>query len=430
MNRLVSRLESARSTCEFLFELRALLERIVPPSSLVPTMAPEQQRCNGHEGYGREATLVAELEKEVGWRRVVAVDQALDSLVLSVPDAAGRQHNVQLQIPERYPAVPPWRCVMALPLPVELQWGGAKNGSNADVSASGFHMDSTGRSKGWLVDVLRQLDLLVNKCQELFAELDDIDNQTIVLDPERPKVASAKDRPTINRSYTFRRIAVLGSAVDPAWQNRAGKRDSAEANGNEQRLWSCSLEFTLTVENPRALPANLHFFGPESSIGPLRMAANQRLQHWQPNRSVLDNLEAVLQVRLRCDGTDGEHASAEDLGNSYQQECAICYTYRLAEDSSHFCDQHDSGAQEQMQLASHTGAGNAADLSRTAIVRGAIPDEVCQNEQCGRSFHHRCLAEWLRAIPGHRQSFGTNQYRHICLYASCCLLPAHVAESI
>lgn len=36
---------------------------------------------------------------------------------------------------------------------------------------------------------------------------------------------------------------------------------------------------------------------------------------------------------------------------------------------------------------------------------GAIPDQVCDNSQCGQSFHYICLYEWLRGLLTSRQSF-------------------------
>lgn len=36
-----------------------------------------------------------------------------------------------------------------------------------------------------------------------------------------------------------------------------------------------------------------------------------------------------------------------------------------------------------------------------------IPDFVCSNGKCCRSFHRRCLLEWLQALPSTRVSFDT-----------------------
>uniref|UniRef100_A0A8C8ZV25 FA complementation group L n=1 Tax=Prolemur simus TaxID=1328070 RepID=A0A8C8ZV25_PROSS len=36
---------------------------------------------------------------------------------------------------------------------------------------------------------------------------------------------------------------------------------------------------------------------------------------------------------------------------------------------------------------------------------GAIPDQVCDNSQCGQPFHQICLYEWLRGLLTSRQSF-------------------------
>ena len=47
---------------------------------------------------------------------------------------------------------------------------------------------------------------------------------------------------------------------------------------------------------------------------------------------------------------------------------------------------------------------------------GAIPDQVCDNSQCGQSFHYICLYEWLRGLLTSRQSF--NIMFGECLYCS------------
>lgn len=38
-------------------------------------------------------------------------------------------------------------------------------------------------------------------------------------------------------------------------------------------------------------------------------------------------------------------------------------------------------------------------------LNGAIPDQVCNNPQCGQLFHQMCLYEWLRGLSSSRQSF-------------------------
>ena len=46
---------------------------------------------------------------------------------------------------------------------------------------------------------------------------------------------------------------------------------------------------------------------------------------------------------------------------------------------------------------------------------------VSLHSQCGRPFHHTCLLEWLRAIPGHRQSFGAFSLNKTLVLSSCAL---------
>jgi len=57
-------------------------------------------------------------------------------------------------------------------------------------------------------------------------------------------------------------------------------------------------------------------------------------------------------------------AQKEEMNN----ECGICYQYRF---------------------------------------QNSIPDKVCDNVKCGKSYHRFCLFEWLKALPTSRQSFNT-----------------------
>jgi len=50
------------------------------------------------------------------------------------------------------------------------------------------------------------------------------------------------------------------------------------------------------------------------------------------------------------------------------------------------------------------------------------PDVSCQIIKCGRTFHSKCLAEWLQSIPSVRRSFGT-------LFGSCPYCSTAIAVS-
>ena len=68
-------------------------------------------------------------------------------------------------------------------------------------------------------------------------------------------------------------------------------------------------------------------------------------------------------------------------------QCAICYTYRLAVDGP--------------------GQGGATSGGTTSGGATMIPEVACGNPCCNRSFHETCLSEWLQRLPSASRSFNT-----------------------
>ena len=106
-------------------------------------------------------------------------------------------------------------------------------------------------------------------------------------------------------------------------------------------------------------------------------------------------VESRAQVRLQCSAAEIAQMNG-DAESGHNQECAICYTYRLPLAGP------DTGDGGSSAMATEPAANDPS-----VPAAGRIPDEVCGGVQCGRSFHRNCLVEWLRSVPGHRQSFGT-----------------------
>eukprot|EP00039_Didymoeca_costata_P011727 m.166000 g.166000 ORF g.166000 m.166000 type:complete len:377 (+) comp15269_c0_seq8:346-1476(+) len=121
---------------------------------------------------------------------------------------------------------------------------------------------------------------------------------------------------------------------------------------------STSILIVLDPRNPKTLP-ECHFLGPDHKINLLRQRMADSANKWDSEAMVIDNLESVLDIKFVAK-TD----EVEDL----TPECGICYTYKL---------------------------------------EGSIPDKVCEDTRCGRPFHQSCLFEYIRTLPGMRQSFDT-----------------------
>lgn len=110
--------------------------------------------------------------------------------------------------------------------------------------------------------------------------LDDIDANTWVLEPDKPK-----------RSDMSRRIAL----------------------GNH-----CSLFIKLDEFNPKKL-CDYTLFGAESFITPLRINIAKNFNNWDPSLSIRQNLEKILEINF----------PSPEESSDFNVACGICYAYRL-----------------------------------------------------------------------------------------------------
>ena len=136
-----------------------------------------------------------------------------------------------------------------------------------------------------------------------------------------------------------------------------------------------SLALTFDPERSRAPPLGARLVGSSVDAAALRERVAAIVDGasgmgdeagWDETRSIKANLETCLGFVLPSPETT-EKAD-------YISECGICYAHRLpAED------------------------GSDGD--------GAIPDAMCGNPSCARSYHETCLFEWLHSLPDARVSF-------------------------
>nr|XP_004669003.1 E3 ubiquitin-protein ligase FANCL isoform X1 [Jaculus jaculus] len=116
--------------------------------------------------------------------------------------------------------------------------------------------------------------------------------------------------------------------------------------------------------HPTMLP-ECCFLGADHVVKPLGIKLSRNIHLWDPENSLLQNLRDVLETDFPA------RTTLEKL--DFTMDCGICYAYQLD---------------------------------------GAIPDQVCDNPQCGQLFHQICLYEWLRGLLTSRQSFNI-------LYGEC-----------
>ncbi|CAM9824218.1 unnamed protein product [Ectocarpus sp. 12 AP-2014] len=336
---LRARLAQTEDVEGFMAELADVLEKVL-------RSCPKQDPPPA-EFYSR---LVSEIDA-VGWSHLVSMDSLLTSVQLRERDAAGREHVFAVSLPSNYPHSPPI-CSVDLPTHLNLRW-------------------SPGQSS--LATVLEQFREALTPFHELWNVLDDLDEHTWVLEPEKP-----------SRSTTHRRVAVARH---------------------------CSVMLKIDPRAPGDVP-EVRFLGSQAVIGPLREAYERNLFRWNHSLLVRANLEAALELTLPSPATT---AKAD-----YSADCGICYAYRLQQD-----DAAGDGGKERDYTTAGAAAAAAAGAAGGGSTRGrggvddsggrgaaaedagAIPDRVCDNAKCRRPYHPKCLFVWLQGLPTSRVSFDT-----------------------
>ena len=282
-------------------------------------------------------TIKRDLET-LGWDKVVTLSDDLSSLTLESVDAAHRRHVLTLSLPPSFPLRPP--VVTSTDLPIAL---------NLPKSSPLYYS---------LVDILRQFDGVLEQCQRLWDDLDDLDANTWVIEPTAP-----------TRSVTYRRIA-LGRHVTVGIKIDAGIGSAG--------------------------PPDLAFMGADSTVEELLHTVRVNRHKWDAeSRSLRENLQVILggiQLPTRggggCEGGGGGWGSGAD---DVVADCAICYNYRrpLEENDAVMKEGEGEGEKEEEKE------------------QGEVPEVNCSNTMCGKPFHRRCLREWLGADASTRVSFDT-----------------------
>ncbi|XP_006881087.1 PREDICTED: E3 ubiquitin-protein ligase FANCL-like [Elephantulus edwardii] len=120
---------------------------------------------------------------------------------------------------------------------------------------------------------------------------------------------------------------------------------------------NASVNIDVDPRHP-TMPPECYFLGADHVIKPLGIKLSKNIHLWDPENTPLQNLKDVLEI---------DFPARSILEKSdFTMDCGICYAFQLD---------------------------------------GAIPDQVCDNPQCGQPFHQICLYEWLRGLLTSRQSF-------------------------
>jgi len=114
---------------------------------------------------------------------------------------------------------------------------------------------------------------------------------------------------------------------------------------------NCSLVIEVDPTRPFKIPI-MRFLGAETPVSNAKQLVNSNLSKWLETSSLRHNLETILETTLPTKPTDAEETESMD--------CGICYDYKLEEDD-----------------------------------RVAVPEEMCNNEPCGKPYHYTCLVRRL-----------------------------------
>ncbi|XP_014786459.2 E3 ubiquitin-protein ligase FANCL isoform X1 [Octopus bimaculoides] len=241
------RLSQCPNVTAFLQELKVLLEKVV-----------EKPNRSSEQFFRVPNRLLNEL-KQLGWDKLVYIGPAFKKLHLSKQDEEGRTHILKIQLHAEHPRVQP-TCVTDLPKMFKYTWN----------------------PNSKLFDLYAQFERVIQSYQMFWNAMEEIDQKTWVLEPEKPTY-----------SATFRRIALSPNS---------------------------SLQVIFDPDEPQNF-VQCHFIGAESVVDPLKKNLNANLQKWDMGINVLQNLENLLEIDFPSPAFTKKE---EFLG-----ECGICYSYRL-----------------------------------------------------------------------------------------------------
>uniref|UniRef100_A0A3B4A3D2 E3 ubiquitin-protein ligase FANCL n=1 Tax=Periophthalmus magnuspinnatus TaxID=409849 RepID=A0A3B4A3D2_9GOBI len=202
--------------------------------------------------------LLSELET-LGWDKLVFIDTDFRTLRLRANDSSGREHVLTVKLKTKHPTEAP-ECAADVPVPLVFHW----------------------TPQTTLAQLHSQFLQLVESLREFWDVLDEIDQKTWVLEPEKPC-----------RSDAMRRIAIGNNA---------------------------SIKVEVDPRHPKMLP-ECCLLGAEHVVTPLRNKLNANMHLWNPECSVLLNLRDVLEIQFPSPATHEK--------SSLSVECGICYSFRL-----------------------------------------------------------------------------------------------------
>ncbi|KAF9180047.1 hypothetical protein BGZ50_006486 [Haplosporangium sp. Z 11] len=225
---LQQRMNEAQDLESFLIELIDTLEAILSSKSA---------RGDPVKSVTYWSYIIDELDA-LGWHRIAHITQDLSQVQIELCDASQRKHLLTVQFPPGYPTVPLKIEPLLVP-ETESELRLLKHGYMTGVL-------TTSQESG-LQFAVTQAEKLLDQFQEFWNVMEDIDEKTWVIDPEKP-----------TRADRMRRCA-----LDPL--------------------------------SPRSIPET-RMFGPTAGIEPMRTKLFQNAALWDRTKLPRENLEALLEL--------------------------------------------------------------------------------------------------------------------------------------
>ncbi|XP_031384766.1 E3 ubiquitin-protein ligase FANCL isoform X2 [Punica granatum] len=201
--------------------------------------------------------LYSEIE-EVGWDHLVRLGDDVTFLSFRTLDKSGRVHVVEVRFDDALGCAP--TISADIPYLPNIKW-------SANLR---------------LKDVLVQFEKHLEKLQEFWSILDEIDRSLWIVGPKSPSRASG------NRQVNL---------------------------GND-----CTLLVSISAHDPRSLP-ECRFLGPNSCISAMKLIWSRNSRKWTKGKSFADNLTCMLEFQL---------PKAPDIVQTNDEvECGICYAQYL-----------------------------------------------------------------------------------------------------
>ncbi|KAF9913739.1 hypothetical protein BX616_009682 [Lobosporangium transversale] len=259
---LQKKMDEASNMEEFLAELVDTLEAIL---SSKKTNA-EQQRSLSYWTH-----VIKQLDA-LGWERVTNLNKDLSQAQIELSDASGRKHLLTVDFPPGYPAVP-----FNLK-PLEIPEHDIQRLSQTLTSKS----LSLNQENGLLAAV-ECAEKQLRDFTDFWDVMQDIDDKTWVVDPEKPTKADCMRR------------CVLGN--------------------------HCTIQIVIDPTSPRSMPET-RLIGPASSIESMRTKLYKNVSLWDKMKLPRENLEALLEL------PNGFPTPVTASKEEINIECGICYSFR------------------------------------------------------------------------------------------------------